>query len=99
MKEKEIKRGNQRFYIGENETATKAEITWVPSGNNVIIVDHTHVSEELRGQGIAQLLVDQVATMAREEGLTIIPTCPYAKKILEGSEKYSQLLEGYGGTY
>ncbi len=96
---KDIKRGNQRFYIGENETDTQAEITWVPSGHNVIIVDHTHVAEDLRGQGISQLLVDKVADMAREEGLSIIPTCPVAKKIMESSEKYSSLLEGYGGSY
>ncbi len=99
MQMNDIKKGNQRFYIGESENETVAEITWVPSGENLIIIDHTHVAKDLEGQGIGKKLVDKVAHMAREEGLKIIPTCSFAKSVLEGNEKYKSLLESYGSHY
>ncbi|NLF20844.1 MAG: N-acetyltransferase [Clostridiaceae bacterium] len=88
----EIKKGNQRFYIGEAEDKAIAEITWVPSRENVIIVDHTYVSDELGGQGVGKKLVDRVARMAEEEELKIIATCPFAQKVIARSEHYQNLL-------
>ena len=88
----EIKKGTNRFYIGDSENAAIAEITFVPKGASVIEVDHTWVSPELRGQGIAKLLVDRVVSWAREENLKIIPVCPYVKTQMERNQEYHDLL-------
>lgn len=89
----EITFGDNKFYIGEVETSPLAEITFVRQPNNVIEVDHTFVSDELRGQKIAQKLVERVVGYAREQGLSIIPICPYAKKVMESTESYYDVLK------
>jgi uncharacterized protein len=88
----EIKKGQGKFYIGEDEQNPKAEITFVEGDNNVLTVDHTFVSEELRGGGVAGKLVDHIVAYAREEGKKIHPVCEYAKKKMEKTTEYHDVL-------
>ena len=88
----EIKEGNNRFYIGENEEAAIAEITFKYKEENVIIINHTFVSPELRGQSIAGKLLEKVVEKARKEHLKIIPVCSYAVAKMKRREKYEDVL-------
>ncbi|HLR65140.1 MAG TPA: GNAT family N-acetyltransferase [Pseudogracilibacillus sp.] len=88
----EIVKGKNKFYIGEDEAKPIAEITYQEKDANTIIVDHTYVSDELRGQGIAGKLVDKITTFAREEKVKIIPTCPYVASKMEKTEAYHDLI-------
>lgn len=88
-----IKKGNNVFYIGDSEEEAIAEISYVPTGEDRIIIDHTYVSNELRGQGIAKELLDQVANYARTNNKKVIPLCPYAKVQMERYEEYHDLLD------
>lgn len=87
-----IKKGNNKFYVGEDEQSAIAEITFKPSEGNEIIVDHTYVSDELRGEGMAGKLVEKVVNYAREEGKKINPTCSYAKQKMEKTKEYHDVL-------
>lgn len=89
----EIKKGNNRFYIGESEENPIARITWKNGGNNVIIIDHTIVDPSLRGQGIAGKLLDTVVEMARAENLKIVPVCSYAVVKMGRNDKYKDVLK------
>src|SRR5699024_12300638 len=84
----EIVQGTNKFYIGENEAEPIAEITFKEKDANTIIVDHTYVSDTLRGQGVAGKLVDKIVSYAREQGVKIEPTCPYVKGKMEKSDVY-----------
>lgn len=88
----EIIKGNNQFYIGEDEANAIAKITFIPEGA-VLTIDHTLVDPSLKGQGVGQKLVNKVVELAREEGKKIIPVCPFAKKVLAGSEEYADVLE------
>lgn len=88
----EIKKGNNRFFIGESETNDIARITWVNEKENVIAVDHTFVSPELRGQNIAGRLLKSVVDMARNENLKIRPVCSYAVVKLTRNDEYEDIL-------
>ncbi|MFD1040009.1 GNAT family N-acetyltransferase [Virgibacillus byunsanensis] len=87
-----IKKGKNKFFVGNDETNPTAEITFIPVGEAQIDIDHTYVSEELRGEGMAGKLVDQVVTYAREESKKITATCPYAKGKLEKTPEYQDVL-------
>lgn len=91
MTEKIVK-GDHKFYIGEDEKNPIAEITYEVASANVIIVDHTYVSEELRGQGIAGKLVKVITDFAREENVKIIPKCPYVEKKMADTPAYHDLI-------
>ena len=70
-------------FVTAEDGARLAEMTYVRAGATRVIVDHTHVDDSLRGQGVGRALLDATAEMARREGLRILATCPYAKAQLE----------------
>ncbi len=89
----EIKRGQNKFYIGDNEDSPKAELVYEYSEEGCIVITHTRVSEELRGQRIGQLLLGKMVDFAREENKKIIPVCPYAKGELLKNKAYEDVLK------
>lgn len=44
---------------------------------NKLTVYHTEVDDEYAGNGFAKLLLNQLVSYARENGLKIVPLCPY----------------------
>ncbi|SEL21962.1 hypothetical protein SAMN04488700_0448 [Carnobacterium iners] len=81
-----------RFYKNGDDGKMIAEVTYVPSGDDKVILDHTFVDPSLRGQGIAEELVNRVVEEMRKENKKIIPLCPYAKTLFERkSEIYSDI--------
>lgn len=87
----EMKQDGNSFYLGEASDKT-AEIHFVPNGNNLIIVDHTFVSESLRGQKVGDALVKRIVEYAREEQLKILPLCPFAKSQFDRHSEYHDVL-------
>ena len=72
-----------------NRKELLAELTYEKQGN-VLIANHTFVSEELRGQGIAEKLFNEIVKYARENNFKINATCSYIVKKLD-NEKYDDV--------
>jgi predicted GNAT family acetyltransferase len=87
----DIKKDTNSFYVGEWDKKD-AEIHYIPTVDGEIIVDHTFVSDSLRGQKIGDALVKRIVEFAREEGKVIIPLCPFAKSQIEQNEEYHDVL-------
>ncbi|WP_368985603.1 GNAT family N-acetyltransferase [Caldifermentibacillus hisashii] len=90
----EIKAGTNQFYMEENGEVI-ARIEYFPSdhdGKKQITITHTIVNEGHNGKGLGKQLVNQVAEYAKTNQLHIIAECSYAKKVLENSEEYKDLL-------
>ncbi|MBT2293540.1 N-acetyltransferase [Paenibacillus albidus] len=90
----QIVAGDRRFYVaGDNKDL--AEITYRQDGDKGdLVIDHTRVSEELRGQGAGEELVRAVVDKAREEGLKIVPLCSYAAHQFNKHAEYQDVLSG-----
>lgn len=56
-----------------------AEMTYSRTNPTMIIIDHTHVDDALRGQGAGRQLLDALVAWARESGTKVMPLCPFAK--------------------
>ena len=80
----------KRFYHNDESGKLLAEITW-EERDNVLYVNHTFTDPSLRGQGIAALLVDQVAQYAREEGYKVMPVCSYVVHKFDNDSQYADL--------
>ncbi|MHA6261208.1 GNAT family N-acetyltransferase [Sporosarcina sp. CAU 1771] len=83
--------GENRFYLENEEKELIAEITFTKPNDDFFIIDHTFVDDSLRGKGIAQALVNEVVTKAREENMKIIPLCPFAKLEFEKKKEYADV--------
>ncbi len=75
----EIREGHNKFYINDEQGKQIAEIVFVPTGENLAIIEHTDVDESLKGQGIGKQLVAKVVEKMRREKRKIIPLCPFSK--------------------
>ncbi|HPF63843.1 MAG: N-acetyltransferase [Lentimicrobium sp.] len=81
--------GNGRAFV-RGDKGTLAEMTWIPGGDDHIVIDHTRVDESLRGTGTGKKLLDAIVTVASQRGLKIKPVCPFVVAMFR---KYSE----YGG--
>ncbi|USQ77445.1 GNAT family N-acetyltransferase [Ornithinimicrobium cryptoxanthini] len=50
---------------------------------------HTEVFPEFGGQGLAGVMVKEALGATREEGLRIVPVCPYVKKYVTKHEEWT----------
>ena len=82
---------NGIFYI-EQDHQIVAEMTYKWAGSTQIIIDHTEVSDLLRGTGAGKQLVARAVEFARQKGIKIIPLCPFAKSVLEKNTDYADVL-------
>lgn len=48
----EIREGHNKFYINDKQGKQIAEIVFVPTGENLAIIEHTDVDESLKGKGL-----------------------------------------------
>ena len=60
--------------------------------NNVWSITHTVVKQEFGGRGIAKRLVLAIIDEARKQNKKINPICSYAKKMMESSDEYKDVL-------
>lgn len=51
----------------------------------------THVSEDLRGEGLAAQVVRYALDWARDHDRRIVATCPYVGRFLERHPEYAEL--------
>ena len=69
----EIREGHNKFYINDEQGKQIAEIVFVPTGENLAIIEHTDVDESLKGQGIGKQLVAKVVEkMGNDSNLLIV---------------------------
>ena len=81
-----------KAYIG-TITEILAEMTFSKVGTTMIIIDHTEVSDALRGQGAGRKLLNKIVEMARERDLKILPLCPYAKSVFDKDASIRDVLK------
>ena len=60
--------------------------------DNVWSITHTVVKQEFGGRGIAKRVVLAVIEAARKNNKNINPICSYAKKMIESSDEYKDVL-------
>lgn len=78
------------FFIDENGEWI-AELSYTKN-NGIMTIDHTEIAEKLRGEGIGQDLVKAAVEYARENELKINPLCPYAKKVIDRTPEFQDVL-------
>lgn len=81
---------NKLAFVYEQEGERLAEITWQQQGQ-VMVMDHTYVSDKLRGQGVAKKLLDRAADYARENDYKMEAVCSYVVAAFEKSNAYDDV--------
>ena len=80
-----------KFFIEENENRLGL-MTYKKSGDGTITIDHTEVASNHRGEGLGEDMVAAGVKYARENNLKIIPLCSFAKKIIDKTPDFRDVL-------
>lgn len=94
MQIKHIEHGGRGAFVIKADGKRVAEMTYVNAGETGFIIDHTEVDESLRGQKIGDKLLAEAVKHAREKGLKIFATCPFALKKLQENADYADVFGG-----
>lgn len=92
---------NQPPKVRHNEAAARyevevagalavAEYELTPDGRQVFT--HTLVPPELRGRGLAEILVRRALADARAAGRKVVPACSYVAKFIERNREFADLV-------
>ena len=83
---------NHEMYFIEEDGDILAEIIYVSNDPNTIIIEHTEVSPELKGQNVGFQLVNHVVEHARTNGMKIVPVCTFARSVFDKKPDFSDVL-------
>jgi predicted GNAT family acetyltransferase len=57
-----------------------------------IVFTHTHVPRAIEGRGVGSKLIRAALDAARDEGLAVVPQCPFVAAYIERHPEYRDLL-------
>ena len=83
---------NERTHRFEVELGDQTAFLSYRHVGGSLTLDHTEVPPELEGRGIASKLARTALDYAREQGLQVVPICPYISKYLKKHSEYLDLL-------
>ena len=70
---------NGRYVAHVDGIDGETEITFTRRGHNLISADHTGAADSMKGTGSAAALVTFMIEDARQNGINIMPLCPYVR--------------------
>jgi predicted GNAT family acetyltransferase len=73
----------QRFYIESDSKSLIGEIRYHEDEKHRLVITHTYVDMDYRGQGIANQLLNAVIALAEQHKHYIYPVCSFAVKVLQ----------------
>lgn len=59
-----------------------------------IVFTHTVVDDAFEGRGVGSTLVRAALDAARDEGLRVVPQCPFVRSFIERHPEYADLTSG-----
>ncbi|MCE2936133.1 MAG: GNAT family N-acetyltransferase [Cyclobacteriaceae bacterium] len=68
-----------------------AEMTSSKAGDTRLIIDHTEVSDALKGKGAGKQLVTAAVNFARQQKIKILPLCPFARAVFEKTPEFADV--------
>lgn len=83
--------GRGQFYLGAKVEPDAAMMYHRASSGGSVNIDHTEVSEALRGQDVGLKLQRRLVAWAREQGLKVSATCPFAVAMFDKHEELADV--------
>ncbi|GAC1705556.1 MAG: GNAT family N-acetyltransferase [Flavisolibacter sp.] len=80
------------FYV-ESDSEMVAELVYSISPEGHMILEHTEVSEQMRGKNVGYELVHAAVDYARAHVIKIIPLCPFAKALFDKKLDFKDVLD------
>lgn len=80
----------RKFFIAAD--GGESRLSYRPAGDGKLDFVSTFTSPELRGRGLAGRVVAAGLDYAREQGLQVIPSCPFVGSYVDDNPRYADLV-------
>jgi predicted GNAT family acetyltransferase len=84
--------GHRGAFFVDADGRRLAELSYTVAGA-IVILDHTDVDDALRGTGAGKKLVAAAVEWARQEGVRLMPLCPFARSVFEKTPEFADVLK------
>lgn len=84
--------GTKAMFYVEQDGEILAEMVYSMAAADKMIIEHTEVSEKLKGQNVGKQLVHHAVEFARANHIKIIPLCPFTNSVFKRTPEYSDVL-------
>ncbi|MEO6612868.1 MAG: GNAT family N-acetyltransferase [Chitinophagaceae bacterium] len=84
--------GNKGSFFVGTEDNKLAKMVYSMARPDKMIIEHTEVSDELRGKNVGYQLVQQAVDYARTNKIKIIPLCPFTASVFKKKPEYADVL-------
>ena len=84
-------KGKGLFFV-EVDGNILAEMVYTMAAPDKMIIEHTEVSDELRGKDVGNQLLHTAVEYARAKNIKIIPLCPFASSVFKKKPEYADVL-------
>lgn len=92
MEIQQFNRETKGFFKATKDDKEAGRMTYSWAGDDRIIIDHTEVNPEFKGEGVGKELVLAAVAFAREKKISIIPLCRFAKSVFDRNEDLRDVL-------
>lgn len=92
MNIEQFDRDSKGFFKAMEENQQAGRMTYSWAGSDRIIIDHTEVNPAFKGQGVGKQMVLAAVDFAREENISIVPLCPFARSVFDRNEELRDVL-------
>ena len=89
---KHIEKGEEGYFKAMDGENTAGELSYTSRNGDRIIINHTEVKPQYRGQDVGKNMVLKAVEYARENELKIVPACSFAKAMFERSAELRDVL-------
>ena len=84
--------GNKGMFFVEVDGNILAEMVYSMPSPEKMIIEHTEVSDELKGKNVGYQLVHTAVEYARTHNIKIVPMCPFANAVFKKKPEYADVL-------
>lgn len=84
--------GKKGKFCIELDGNIEGEMIYTWAGPDKFIIEHTEVSDKLKGMGAGKQLVKRAVEFARDKGVKIMPLCPFAHAIIQKTKEFQDVL-------
>ena len=89
----DFKHESNRIYLENEDGKCIAEVTFPDVSENKVNINRTFVDSSLRGQGVANKLLTEVAADLRSKNKKAVATCSYAVDWFKKHSEYEDITD------
>lgn len=79
------------IFLAQDNGKIVGEMTYIWSGDNNFVINHTAVSGPYQDRGIGLKMVATAVQYARDNNLTITPVCSFARGVFNSTPEYNDI--------